>query len=258
MDGLINLNKPRGITSAKALYRVRSLCGQRKSGHAGTLDPAADGVLVLCLGRATRLVERIMDQPKVYRATARLDVTSESFDADRPLVPVAVERVPSPGELLTAAAGFEGAIQQVPPQISAVKIGGVPAYKRIARAQPVALVARTVQVYWLHVHAYTWPELDFELACGRGTYIRALIRDLAAALGTGGCLTALTRRRVGPFAVEEGWTFDRIRAASGPAEYVLPLPLAEELLCAAVEAIPPRPVGGGTERGVATPLASRP
>src|SRR3990172_4894514 len=95
VDGIIILNKPTGVTSAKALYRVRSITGERRSGHAGTLDPAASGVVVLCLGKATKLVESIMDQPKVYRATARLDVTSESFDSDRPLRAVEVVHIPT-------------------------------------------------------------------------------------------------------------------------------------------------------------------
>jgi tRNA pseudouridine55 synthase len=94
IDGIINFHKPVGITSAKALYRVRAISGMRKSGHTGTLDPAASGVLVLCVGKATKLVERVMGLPKVYRATARLDVTSTSFDSDRPLQPVEVNAIP--------------------------------------------------------------------------------------------------------------------------------------------------------------------
>ena len=136
MDGLIILNKPPGITSAKVLYRVRKVTGQRKSGHAGTLDPAAEGVLILCLGAATKLVEQLMDQPKLYRATARLDVTSDSFDSDRPLQPVQVDRVPEPAEVGAAMRQFEGEILQVPPAVSALKIGGRPAYKLDAPAEP--------------------------------------------------------------------------------------------------------------------------
>ncbi len=140
-DGIINLSKPVGISSAKALYRVRSIIHQRKSGHAGTLDPGASGVLVLCLGKATKLVERIMDQPKVYRATARLDVTSESLDADSPLVPVEVALIPDVETIRAACARFVGTVDQVPPQISAVKVGGQPAYKRARRNEVVELRA---------------------------------------------------------------------------------------------------------------------
>ena len=233
MDGLINFNKPVGITSAKALYRVRSITRQRKSGHAGTLDPGASGVLILCLGRATKLVESIMDQPKVYRATARLDVTSESLDMDRPLVPVDVAGIPTPEELEAACRLFEGVIEQVPPRISAIKVRGVPAYKRVFRRQPVELKPRPVRIYRLQVHAYNWPDIDIEMCCGRGTYVRSLIRDLGDKLGTGGCLTSLVRRRVGPFTLEEGWSFDALRAARRQEDYLIDLDRARRLLDAA-------------------------
>ncbi len=241
MDGIINLHKPTGITSAKAVYRVRSITGQRKSGHAGTLDPGASGVLVICLGKATKLVELIMDQPKVYRATARLDVTSESFDADRPLLPVDVADIPTPEAVTEACRSFEGTIEQVPPQISAVKVGGVPAYKRARRSQPVPLTARPVRIYRLNVHAYTWPQIDFELACGRGTYVRALIRDLGQKLGTGGCLTSLVRRRVGPFTAEDAWSFDALYAAEDPGAYLINLDRARRLLDPDRIDLPPPP-----------------
>lgn len=241
MDGLINLFKPTGITSAKALYRVRKITGVRKSGHAGTLDPGADGVLVLCLGKGTKLVERIMDQPKVYRATARLDVTSESFDSDSELTAVNAAAVPSREDVARALASFEGRIQQVPPRISAVKLGGRPAYKRARTGETLELAPRTAMIYWVLVHAYDWPLLDFELACGRGTYVRSLVRDLGAALSTGGCLTLLTRKAVGPFPSNEGWTFEGLEASGDPADYLIPLERAIGLLDRRPIPIPPRP-----------------
>jgi len=230
LDGIINLNKPTGITSAKALYKVRSITRQRKSGHAGTLDPGASGVLVLCTGKATKLVESIMNQPKVYRATARLDVTSESFDSDRPLLPVEVACVPSALDVRSACESFVGEIQQVPPRISAVKVGGVPAYKRAHREQEMDLKPRAARIYWLHVNAYDWPVLDFEMACGRGTYVRSLIRDLGKALRTGGCLTSLLRSRVGPFINDNAWTLEALADANGPEEYLVPLDEARSWL----------------------------
>ncbi len=242
LHGIINLHKPAGITSAKALYRVRSLVGQRRSGHAGTLDPAASGVLVLCLGRATRLVERVMDQPKGYRAVARLDVTSESFDADRTMTPVAVDAVPSAEAVAAALAGFEGAIAQVPPRVSAIKVGGVPAYRRRADDAALVLAPRTVRVYWLVMRRYAWPEVEFEMACGRGTYVRALARDLGERLGTGGCLTSLVRTRVGPFSIEESATLEALREASDPAACLIELERAMALLDPGAMTIPPRPV----------------
>lgn len=244
MDGILNFNKPTGITSAKALYRVRSITGERKSGHAGTLDPAASGVLVLCLGKATKLVESIMDQPKVYRASARLDVTSESFDSDRPLIPVEVSSPPTIDTVRGACANFVGVIEQVPPQISAVKVGGMPAYKRKASEGPMVLAPRPVTVYWIHVHAFTWPTIDFETCCGRGTYVRSLIRDLGELLGAGGCLTSLTRSQVGPFTVENAWSLESLRGAAGPNEYLIDMERARTALSPGCVVIPPPPLPG--------------
>ena len=241
MDGIINLNKPTGITSAKALYRVRKITRVRKSGHAGTLDPAATGVLLLCLGKATRLVEQLMDQPKVYRATARLDVISESFDCDRPLVEVPVAAIPEEASVRAVCQRFEGAVEQVPPAISAVKVDGQPAYRRNRAGEALELKARTVQVYWFHLHRCEWPTIDIEIACGRGTYVRALIRDLGAALGTGGCLTALTRTAVGPFHVAGAHSFADLEHAAGPEDYLVPLERARDLLSERPVPIPPRP-----------------
>ncbi len=241
MDGIINLNKPTGITSAKALYRVRSITGERKSGHAGTLDPAASGVLVLCLGKATKLVESIMDQPKVYRATARLDVTSESFDCDRPLRPVTVATIPTRDAVRARCETFKGTIEQTPPQISAVKVGGVPAYKRRVAEGPVVLAARPVTIYWLHIHAYAWPTIEFEMCCGRGTYVRSLVRDLGERLGVGGCLTSLTRTRVGPFTVESAWSIEALGNTAEAGEYLMDLEPSRKALAPGRVVIPPRP-----------------
>ena len=257
MDGLINLYKPRGLTSAQALYRVRKITGQRKSGHAGTLDPAAEGVLILCLGRATKLVESLMDLSKVYRTTARLDVTSDSFDVERPLVPVAVEQPPGIEDVLQALHGFEGIISQVPPTISAVKVAGRPAYKLTRAGRPPVLKPRPVQLYWTHVWNYAWPDIDFEVACGRGTYIRALIRDLGVRLQTGGCLTSLIRRAVGPFQVHQSWPLARLEATIEPGEYLIPLETARAMLAERPIPIPPRPSGTPGGAGPDAPAGAR-
>jgi len=224
------LNKPVGITSARALYRARRVTGQRKSGHAGTLDPAAGGVLLLCLGRATKLVERLMDLPKEYAARARLDVTSASFDSDRPLSPVPVVRVPTRAEVEAAFARFVGVIEQTPPAVSAIKIGGKPAYKLERRGRAPQLRPRPVRIDRLTVTQFAWPEVAFEMACGRGAYVRAVIRDIGAMLETGGCLTELVRTRVGPFGVEHAVTLDALESAPNPLEHLLPLPLVIQLI----------------------------
>ncbi len=241
MDGIINFHKPPGITSAKALYRVRAITKERKSGHTGTLDPAAVGVLVLCLGKATKLVESVIDLPKVYRTTARLDVTSESFDSDRTLTPVPVADIPSLESVLAACTGLEGVIEQVPPAISAIKIDGQPSYKRRADQQSFELAPRPVTVHWIHVHSYAWPTIDFEVCCGRGTYVRALIRDMGVRLGAGGCLASLTRTRVGPFSVEDAWTLDALASAKGVAEYLIELDRGRAIIEASKGIVPLRP-----------------
>ncbi|UCG34285.1 MAG: tRNA pseudouridine(55) synthase TruB, partial [Phycisphaerales bacterium] len=197
-SGLLVLDKPVGIPSTKLLYRVRRLTRVRKSGHAGALDPLASGVLILCLGKATKLTESLMDLAKVYRASARLDVTNPGYDLEMELEAVSVERTPTQDEVLAAALALEGRTMQAPPTYSSVKIGGVSAYKLAQKGRISKLQARPVNVYWIRVRRYSWPELDFEVACGRGTYIRSLIRDLGEALQTGGCLTSLRRVSTGP------------------------------------------------------------
>ncbi len=242
LDGIINLHKPLGLTSAQALDRVRMITGQRKSGHAGSLDPAAEGVLVLCLGAATKLVEGMMDQPKVYRAAARLDLTSAGHDSEKETYPVEVAAPPDTARVARVLRSFEGNIEQVPPALSAVKVRGKSAYRLSRAGKPPTLAPRPVTIYWLHLRRYDWPALEFEVACGRGTYIRALIRDIGERLATGGCLTALVRLAVGPFALAESWTQERL-AAGRPDDYLIPLARARELLRLEHLRIPPRPDG---------------
>lgn len=209
-NGLLNVNKPAGISSARCLDYVRRATEVRKSGHTGTLDPMASGVLVVCMGMGTKLVEKIMDQPKVYTATARLDVTSETHDTGSDLVQAVDAQPPEEDQLRSAVAQFKGLIQQRPPIFSAVKVQGRPAYKLAREGEPVVLEPRPVVVYWIHVARYDWPEADFEVCCGRGTYIRAIVRDLGEKLGTGGCLTRLERRAVGPFRIEAAVSPDEL------------------------------------------------
>ncbi len=235
-DGIINLDKPVGITSARALYRLRKETGLRKSGHAGTLDPLAEGVLLICCGKATKLVERLMALPKVYRTTARLDVTSASFDAEKPFEPIECSHIPTREEVETALANFVGVSEQTPPATSAVKIAGRPAYKLARRGKTPELKSRPVTIHWTRVHSFTWPTIDFEMCCGRGTYVRALIRDLGLKLGTGGCLTQLARTQIGPFCRADGIGFDALRP--GGDEVLIPLERAESLIAAAASGIP--------------------
>ena len=249
MDGIINVYKPLGLTSARTLDQVRRITGQRKSGYAGTLDPAAEGVMIVCLGRATKLVERLMDQAKVYRATAQLDLVSPGFDSEKPPQLIEVAARPGRADVAAALASFEGQIDQVPPALSAVKVAGRAAYSLSRAGRPPELAARPVHIYWTHLWQYEWPRLGFDVACGRGTYIRALIRDIGARLGTGGCLTSLIRQAVGPFQVHQSWSLTRLEAARDPGEYLITLETARAMLAGPAAASPPRPAGGSDRLG---------
>lgn len=221
MDGLVVVNKPLGITSTQALYAVRTATRQRKSGHAGTLDPSADGVLILCLGKATKLVESLMGLPKVYRATARLDVTNACYDVERPWIDVPVETPPTRERVAQVLAEFQGEIEQVPPAVSALKVGGLPSYLIERRGEAVEHKARPITIYWTKLLRYEWPVLEFEVACGRGTYIRALIRDIGERLGTGGGLIGLRRTAIGRFTLELARTPEEIRTLADVSACVI-------------------------------------
>ncbi|WP_435017755.1 tRNA pseudouridine(55) synthase TruB [Tundrisphaera sp. TA3] len=203
--GVLNLNKPSGMTSRDVVDLVsRPLKKAKvKVGHAGTLDPLASGVLVLCLGAATRLIESVQAMPKTYRAEIRLGATSDSLDADGQIT--AVENPPIPDEtaVRAALAAQVGTIDQVPPQVSALKVGGRRAYDLAREGKEVALAARPVQVYRIELLSYAWPRLEILVECGSGTYIRSIARDVGEALGCGGLIDVLVRTRIGSFLLEE-------------------------------------------------------
>jgi len=201
--GIVNLYKPRGRTSAQYVYRLRGIFGIRKIGHAGTLDPFADGVLLACLGRGTKLVESLMGLGKHYQTTLRLGVTNATFDTERPFDPVDVAVPPTTEQVAEAVARFVGDVEQVPPAFSAVKIDGVPSYKLAAQGRARTKPARRVRIERIDVTDYRWPHLSLEIRCGRGTYIRAISRDLGRALGCGACCQALSRLSVGPFCLAD-------------------------------------------------------
>ncbi len=201
MIGLLNVDKPAGMTSHDVVQQVRRLAGQRRVGHAGTLDPLATGVLLVCLGRATRLVEYLVDRPKVYEATVRLGQETDTYDADGAVVrerPVAV----TPAEVTAALALFRGEIEQVPPMYSAVKRDGQPLYRLARQGIEVARPPRTVTIYELTLLEATLPTIRLRVRCGAGTYIRAIAHDLGQALGCGAHVSALRRTAVGDFGVE--------------------------------------------------------
>jgi tRNA pseudouridine55 synthase len=200
MTGILVLDKPAGISSARAVDRVKRVVPRgTKIGHAGTLDPFATGVLLLLIGKATKLCERLMDEPKQYETVVKLGATTATDDPESPEQVHAVGEIPTADEVDSALGRFVGEIMQRPPTFSAMKVGGRRAYDLARTGRKVELEARTVRVYGIERLGYEWPLLKLRIDCGRGTYIRSIARDLGEALGAGGYLTQLRRTRVGPF-----------------------------------------------------------
>jgi tRNA pseudouridine55 synthase len=202
-SGLLNLNKPTGMTSRRAVDIVQRLARPAKAGHAGTLDPLATGVLVVCVGPATRLIEYVQRMPKRYVGAFLLGRQSPTEDIEGQVTELLGARVPTADEVRAAASRFVGRIQQRPPAFSALKVGGRPAYELARQGRPAQLAARPVQIYRIEVKAYQYPELVLEVDCGGGTYIRSLGRDLAQSLGTAAVMSALERTSIGRFQIGE-------------------------------------------------------
>jgi tRNA pseudouridine55 synthase len=224
-NGLVVVDKPAGLTSHDVVGRIRRLAGTRKVGHAGTLDPMATGVLVVGVGRATRMLGHLALGDKSYAATIRLGAFTVTDDADGEVVGGADASGVTPAALATETAALTGEIRQVPSTVSAVKVGGVRSYARVRSGEQVELKARVVTVERLDVVDSrlegSYLDVDVEVDCTAGTYVRAIARDLGAALGVGGHLTALRRIRVGPFGLDVAHTLEELAA-----EWAL-MPLAD-------------------------------
>ncbi|MCH8901325.1 MAG: tRNA pseudouridine(55) synthase TruB [Chloroflexi bacterium] len=204
VEGILNVNKPRGMTSFAVVSLVRRLTGVRRVGHAGTLDPIADGVLPICIGRhATRIVEYLVDARKAYRAVIRLGVATDTYDSEGEVVATGDPSGVTRAQLETALRPFVGEIQQVPPIYSALKYQGQPLYRYARAGKTVPLKARTVAIYRLELLNFESPLVEIELECGRGAYVRSLAYDLGERLGCGGHLEGLTRLRSGPFLLKD-------------------------------------------------------
>lgn len=200
--GVLNLNKPSGMTSRAAVDLIAKPLKGIRVGHAGTLDPLASGVLVVCVGAATRLIEYVQRMPKTYRAVVRLGARSDTDDAEGNIVPVAGGRLPSELEVRDALAMQVGTIEQRPPEYSAIKVGGRRSYKLARAGEAIELAARPVTIHAIEVLAYSWPRIELVIECGAGTYIRSIARDLGEQLGCGGLIEVLIRTRIGHFAIE--------------------------------------------------------
>ena len=211
------VDKPPGMTSFGVVKKVRWAVGVKKVGHAGTLDPMATGLLVLLVGReATRQQDRFMGLPKVYSGTLRLGQTTSSYDADAPVDTEADASQVTDTDLDEARLAFVGEIEQVPPMVSAIKRGGERLYKKARRGETIEIEPRPVTVTAFDLTARRGDDVDFRVACSKGTYVRSLAHDLGQALGVGAHLTALRREAIGPFRVDEAFALDALVAAARP------------------------------------------
>ncbi|MFC7550213.1 tRNA pseudouridine(55) synthase TruB [Plantactinospora sp. GCM10030261] len=245
-DGLIVVDKPAGMTSHDVVARLRRLARTRRVGHGGTLDPMATGVLVIGVGRATRLLTYVIGADKSYLGTVRLGQTTVTDDAEGDVVRSVPAGDLADSAVLSAFDRLTGEIDQVPSAVSAIKINGQRAYKRVRDGEAVALAARRVTVSRLDVLAIRRTatdlvDVDVDVTCSSGTYVRALARDAGAALGVGGHLTALRRTSVGGFTLAEARTLDDLAEV---APDVVDLPMA----AAAARFLPVREATAEEER----------
>ena len=207
--GIFNINKSVGPTSHDVVRKMRWLLETKRVGHAGTLDPLASGVLVIAAGRATRLLEYVVGQPKIYLAQVRLGQTSTTYDGEgeiSPARPVSTSRA----EIEAALSTFRGEIEQIPPMHSAVKKGGKPLYELARKGEEVERAARAVTIYALEIVEWEPPLLRLHVACSAGTYIRSLAHDLGQVLGCGGYLSGLQRTAVGGFTIDDAVSPDSL------------------------------------------------
>jgi len=226
-EGIVAVCKAPGPTSHDVVQQVRRVSGQRRVGHCGTLDPLATGVLVLCLGRYTRLASLVSDADKEYEVLLRLGATSDTYDACGEIRPgPAGVGAPSAAAVTAAAARLCGSLMQAPPPFSAIKVGGVRSYRLARRGRPVDLPARPVLVHRLEVLGYRFPALRLLVSCSKGTYVRALAHDLGQSLGCGAYVEELRRTRVGAVTLDDAVSVQQLAEAAARqrvADLLLPL-----------------------------------
>jgi tRNA pseudouridine55 synthase len=248
LGGLVIVDKPAGWTSHDVVARIRRLAGTKRVGHAGTLDPMATGVLVVGVEKATRLLGYLALTEKEYTGTIRLGQTTDTDDADGAVIEVVPAGKIGDDELLRAARALTGEISQIPPGVSAIKVGGRRSYQLARAGQAPVLQPRAVTVSRFDVTAVRRDgdllDVDVAVTCSSGTYIRALARDLGAALGVGGHLTVLRRTRVGPYPASQARTLDQLAAEAGQASGIELTGLAE----AAAAAFPRRELSADEAR----------
>ncbi len=217
VSGVLNIDKPKGLTSHDVVARVRGLVRQKRVGHTGTLDPLATGVLVVCVGKATRIAEYIAGARKTYLARLCFGVITDTLDADGRVVEEHDWRSLARGTVERALEPFRGRIQQIPPMFSALKRDGRPLYRLARQGVEVERAPRTVEIHHLALEHWQPPEAELHIVCSSGTYVRSLVHDLGIAVGVGAHLTGLTRESVGRFSLREAASLE---ALEGTGEWM--------------------------------------
>lgn len=246
MDGILNINKPGGRTSFSIVAMVKRLTGERRVGHAGTLDPAATGVLPVCLGQGTRIIEFLVDTTKAYRAEVELGVATDTYDASGDVTYEGDPSGISREQLEAALSAFCGSIQQIPPMYSAVKHHGKPLYELARAGIEVDRKSRQVKIYHLEVIDWQPPVATVEVVCSKGTYIRSLAHDLGQDLGCGANLKSLIRLRCGIFDIKDAVSVPQLEDAFRYGywqHFVYPLDIVLSHMTAMV-------VGGDTSQAI--------
>lgn len=217
VSGFLIVNKPKGITSHDVVARIRKLSGQSKVGHTGTLDPMATGVLLVCLGQATRLIEYMVTSRKQYHAVIRFGISTNTHDAEGDITTQSnVSTLTTPG-IKAILPQFTGEIQQIPPIFSAIKQNGQPLYKRARAGEAIEVLPRSVTIYSLDWINWETPDLTLDVTCSSGTYIRSLAHDLGDAVGTGAHLTGLIRTANGQWTLEQAVSLETLENAGQSA-----------------------------------------
>lgn len=223
MKGILLVDKPAGMTSHDVVDRLRGATRMRRIGHTGTLDPGATGLLILCLGQATRLSEHFTGQSKVYEGTMRLGIETDSYDLDGTVTSERPVPALDRAAIQAACDGYTGAIQQVPPMVSAVKVGGERLYKKARKGETVERAPRNVVVTEFEVLDYTEPDARVRITCSSGTYVRSLCHDVGQALECGAVLASLRRTAVGHLRVEDAKPVEAFSSPESVEERLIPM-----------------------------------
>lgn len=212
MNGIFNIDKPAGLSSHAVVAAVRKASNVSRVGHAGTLDPMATGVLLVCIGQGVRVTEYLIDHDKKYRARVKLGIETDTYDATGKVVAEHNVRV-TPEQIVDVLNSFVGKIEQMPPAFSAIKKDGVPHYKLARRGEQVETTVRQVEIFSIELCEANLPEIEFDVHCSKGTYIRSLAHDLGKVLDCGAHLTALRRTAVAQFSIDDAVSLDQLREA---------------------------------------------